>query len=222
MSWTDERIEAPEDMWAKGAPPARSRTSLAASAQRGGRQAHRLGLEQRPSPVKPSEERPRSPRPPPAAAAQAGAEGRSSETCHRCARYSRACRSAGRDPESLSSGDAISFHRPRHSPGPRRPAAADPARAAAPASYPPSRAPRLRTRPACSISTTAFASGRSVTRASPTSTSVANGPNPGFPYCVTHCGVAYQAQLPRRDRRPPRRFVWRTSRPRQSRPHSCG
>ncbi|MGF7151217.1 GcrA cell cycle regulator [Sphingomonas zeicaulis] len=27
--------------------------------------------------------------------------------------------------------------------------------------------------------------------------------NPGFPYCVEHCGQAYQAQLPRRDRRPP-------------------
>ena len=27
--------------------------------------------------------------------------------------------------------------------------------------------------------------------------------NPGFPYCVAHCGHAYQAQLPRRDRRPP-------------------
>ncbi|MFV0622817.1 GcrA family cell cycle regulator [Sphingomonas sp. ac-8] len=27
--------------------------------------------------------------------------------------------------------------------------------------------------------------------------------NPGFPYCVEHCGHAYQAQLPRRDRRPP-------------------
>jgi GcrA cell cycle regulator len=27
--------------------------------------------------------------------------------------------------------------------------------------------------------------------------------NPGFPYCVAHCGLAYQAQLPRRDRRPP-------------------
>ena len=27
--------------------------------------------------------------------------------------------------------------------------------------------------------------------------------NPGYPYCVAHCGVAYQAQLPRRDRRPP-------------------
>ncbi len=26
--------------------------------------------------------------------------------------------------------------------------------------------------------------------------------NPGFPYCVNHCGHAYQAQLPRRDRRP--------------------
>lgn len=27
--------------------------------------------------------------------------------------------------------------------------------------------------------------------------------NPGFPYCVTHCGRAYQAQLPRGSRRPP-------------------
>ena len=26
--------------------------------------------------------------------------------------------------------------------------------------------------------------------------------NPGFPYCVAHCGHAYQAQMPRRDRRP--------------------
>lgn len=26
--------------------------------------------------------------------------------------------------------------------------------------------------------------------------------NPGFPYCVEHCGRAYQAQLPRKDRRP--------------------
>ncbi len=30
-----------------------------------------------------------------------------------------------------------------------------------------------------------------------------NPSNPGYPYCVDHCGVAYQAQLPRRDRRPP-------------------
>ena len=27
--------------------------------------------------------------------------------------------------------------------------------------------------------------------------------NPGFPYCVAHCGLAFQAQMPRRDRRPP-------------------
>ena len=27
--------------------------------------------------------------------------------------------------------------------------------------------------------------------------------NPGFPYCLGHCSLAYQAQLPRRDRRPP-------------------
>jgi len=30
-----------------------------------------------------------------------------------------------------------------------------------------------------------------------------NPVNPGFPYCLDHCSVAYQAQLPRRDRRPP-------------------
>ena len=27
--------------------------------------------------------------------------------------------------------------------------------------------------------------------------------NPGFPYCVEHCGRAYRAQLPRGARRPP-------------------
>ncbi len=27
--------------------------------------------------------------------------------------------------------------------------------------------------------------------------------NPGFPYCVAHCSQAFQAQMPRRDRRPP-------------------
>jgi GcrA cell cycle regulator len=27
--------------------------------------------------------------------------------------------------------------------------------------------------------------------------------NPGFPYCVEHCGRAYQAQLPRGARKPP-------------------
>lgn len=27
--------------------------------------------------------------------------------------------------------------------------------------------------------------------------------NPGTPYCLEHCAEAYQAQLPRRDRRPP-------------------
>ena len=33
--------------------------------------------------------------------------------------------------------------------------------------------------------------------------------NPGFPYCVEHCGRAYQAQLPRGHRRPPPPFAQR-------------
>jgi GcrA cell cycle regulator len=38
--------------------------------------------------------------------------------------------------------------------------------------------------------------------------------NPGFPYCVEHCGVAYQAQLPRRDRKPPPTLPFGTPRAR--------
>jgi GcrA cell cycle regulator len=30
--------------------------------------------------------------------------------------------------------------------------------------------------------------------------------NPGFPYCLDHCSVAYQVQVPRKDRRPPPNF----------------
>ncbi|WP_448663561.1 GcrA family cell cycle regulator [Sphingomonas sp. CJ20] len=38
--------------------------------------------------------------------------------------------------------------------------------------------------------------------------------NPGFPYCVAHCGHAYQAQLPRRDRRPAPPMPFGGNRPR--------
>ena len=124
MSWTDERIERlPEEHVGQRATASQIADELGGvSHNASDRQGHRLGLEQRPSPVKP--ERGEKAKKPAAAALPplrlSRREGRSSETCRRGARYSRACRSAGRDPESLSSGDAISFHRPRRlrSPGP--------------------------------------------------------------------------------------------------------
>ncbi len=58
MSWTDERIETPEeDVGQAARPPARSPRSWAASRRNAviGK-AHRLGLKSRPSPVKANED----------------------------------------------------------------------------------------------------------------------------------------------------------------------
>src|SRR3954452_11244136 len=58
MSWTDERIERLKKMWHDGAtarPIADELGGVSRNAVIG--KAHRLGLEQRPSPVKPGEEK---------------------------------------------------------------------------------------------------------------------------------------------------------------------
>ena len=71
MSWTDERIERLKNMWAKGATASQIADELGGVSRNAviGK-AHRLGLEQRPSPVKAGEEKearsppPRLPLPP--------------------------------------------------------------------------------------------------------------------------------------------------------------
>src|SRR5256885_54684 len=58
MSWTEERIERLKKMWHDGATPrqiADEPGGVSRNAVIG--KAHRLGLEQRPSPVKPGEEK---------------------------------------------------------------------------------------------------------------------------------------------------------------------
>src|ERR1041385_5514765 len=56
MSWTDERIERLKKMWAQGATASQSADELGGGSRNAviGK-AHRLGLEPRPSPVKPGE-----------------------------------------------------------------------------------------------------------------------------------------------------------------------
>src|SRR5215213_9327786 len=71
MSWTDERIERLKKMWHDGATASQIAEELGGVSRNAviGK-AHRLGLEQRPSPVKPGEEKEvKKPAPAPAAAA---------------------------------------------------------------------------------------------------------------------------------------------------------
>src|ERR1044072_1361189 len=58
MSWTEERIERLKKMWADGATASQIADELGGVSRNAviGK-AHRLGLEQRPSPVKPGEEK---------------------------------------------------------------------------------------------------------------------------------------------------------------------
>ena len=171
--------------------------------------AHRLGLEARPSPVKPGEEKEKpsaaaasapAPKPAPAERAASARDGRAS------VRASGACAADPPAPAARRSPTTSSIARsvPAASSARARATSRRRSRRLRRAAWSrPSRAPKSPTRPACSISTTASANGRWAIRASPTSISAAMPSNPGFPYCVEHCGVAYQAQLPRRDRRPP-------------------
>ena len=56
MSWTDERIDRLKSMWAKGATASQIADELGGVSRNAviGK-AHRLGLQSRPSPVKPNE-----------------------------------------------------------------------------------------------------------------------------------------------------------------------
>ena len=71
MSWTEERIDRLKKMWADGATASQIADELGGVSRNAviGK-AHRLGLEQRPSPVKPGEEKEKKAAPAPAAAAK--------------------------------------------------------------------------------------------------------------------------------------------------------
>ncbi len=214
MSWTDERIDRLKELWTQGMTASQIADELGGVSRNAviGK-AHRLGLQSRPSPVKPNEagdggeaapapERPRPrPRPPPRPAprpSRAGSRGRS-----RAARRRRRRPRPAAAPAAAAAADPLDRPGRLRPPGRRATSSRRSRRRRRAAWCRPSRAPRSPTRPACSISTRRSANGRSAIPASPISISAARQANPGFPYCVEHCGVAYQAQLPRRDRRPP-------------------
>ncbi len=180
MSWTDERIERLKELWSKGMTASQIADELGGVSRNAviGK-AHRLGLQSRPSPVRPNDTSP--------AAVQE--EKRRLRKKRRLHRRRRRRLSRPRRPPRLSN--------PQRQPE-REAAAPEPRivsvgpggflrqtpheqQAPIPLLRPaawcrPSRAPRLPARRACSISTSGSASGRSAIRASPTSTSAASPP----------------------------------------------
>ncbi len=224
MSWTDERIDRLKAMWAEGSTASQIAEDLGGVSRNAviGK-AHRLGLESRPSPVKAGDEKAKKAKPAPAAPAPKVDKPKPTP---------KAAAPAAADPSVVirpakesASDDAMPvapIHRPSgvaskegntiqyRSVGPGGFIRQGPGDTQAP--IPP--APPRRLVPAKPSSEV-----KDKTGLLDLNDRICRWPmghpgesdfhfcgreaNPGYPYCVDHCGVAYQAQLPRRDRRPP-------------------
>jgi len=209
MSWTEERIERLKKMWHDGATASQIADELGGVSRNAviGK-AHRLGLEQRPSPVKPGDEE-KAKKASPAPAAPAPRPTPKAE--------------APRPTEAAAEAPSPAPH--RHQPsGPRVSAHDLQYRSIGPGGFvrqgpgdqqapippaPPRRLVPAKPSPEVADKTSLLDLNDRICKwpmghpGEPDFYFCGEPANPGFPYCVAHCGVAYQAQLPRRDRRPP-------------------
>ncbi|MEA3067559.1 MAG: GcrA cell cycle regulator [Sphingomonadales bacterium] len=201
MSWTEERIERLKKMWHDGATASQIAEELGGVSRNAviGK-AHRLGLEQRPSPVKPGEEKEARKSAPAAAAPKAPAAPKPASAAPSAAPGTpHAAPTPRSSPEmqyrSIGPGGFI-----RQGPGDQQPPI-PPA--------PPRRLVPAKPSPEVADKTSLLDLNDRICKwpmghpGEPDFHFCGQAANPGFPYCVQHCGVAYQAQLPRRDRRPP-------------------
>ena len=207
MSWTDERIETLKSMWEKGMTAGKIAETLGGVSRNAviGK-AHRLGLQARPSPVKANEAEARPARPEPAPAPTprpAAPAPRAVAPSPPVAAPTVAAATAPATPEpreapilrSVGPGGFV-----RQAPGEQQ-APIPPA--------PPRRLVPAKPAPEIAGKTTLLDLNDRICKwplghpGEPDFHFCGEKVNPGFPYCVAHCGHAYQAQLPRRDRRPP-------------------
>ena len=228
MSWTDERIGTLRKMWEGGATASEIATELGGVSRNAviGK-AHRLGLKARPSPVKANEKKKAAaaPKKPAAPAPKPAAEPRhdAGQTAPVAAASERAApRSPSAQPrnEAAAADDSASPSQPMPNPqadlpkivsvGPGGFLRQGPGDQQAP--IPPAPPRRLvPAKPSAEIAgkTTLLDLSDKVCRwpmghpGEPDFHFCGVAVNPGFPYCVEHCGRAYQAQLPRGVRRPP-------------------
>ena len=210
MSWTEERIERLKKMWADGSTASQIADELGGVSRNAviGK-AHRLGLEQRPSPVKAGEEKEKkasaapaaapAARPAPKAAAPVtaapAATAPEAAAAPAAAQPAQNKRSGEIQYRSIGPGGFV-----RQGPGDQQ-APIPPA--------PPRRLVPAKPSPEVADRTSLLELNDRICKwpmghpGEPDFHFCGEPSNPGFPYCVQHCGVAYQAQLPRRDRRPP-------------------
>ncbi|HSQ99112.1 MAG TPA: GcrA family cell cycle regulator [Sphingomicrobium sp.] len=210
MSWTEERIERLKKMWHDGATASQIADELGGVSRNAviGK-AHRLGLEQRPSPVKAGEEKEAKKAAPTAApATSAPKPAAKAETAKPSPTTTAPAASPAQSPtpaqrltpqemqyRSIGPGGFI-----RQGPGEQQ-APIPPA--------PPRRLVPAKPSPEVADKTSLLELNDRICKwpighpGEPDFHFCGEAANPGFPYCVQHCGVAYQAQLPRRDRRPP-------------------
>ena len=207
MSWTDERIETLKTMWAEGATASQIAEKLGDVSRNAviGK-AHRLGLKSRPSPVKANEKaKPASkadaapsktpkPNPKPAEPQPEVAEAKPEAD----PATSQPLPNPTPDlPKIVSVGPGGFL---RQGPGDQQPPI-PPA--------PPRRLVPAKPDPSIADKTSLLDLNDKVCRWPMGHPGEADfhfcgeAVNPGFPYCVEHCGRAYQAQLPRGARRPP-------------------
>jgi GcrA cell cycle regulator len=203
MAWTEERIEQLKSMWAKGATASEIAEKLGGVSRNAviGK-AHRLGLEARPSPVKPGEEKAKTPGRKAAPNAEAAPEPKPAPA--ELPQPDRAA--APRQPQRPQGSDQMQYRSIgpggfiRQGPGDQQ-APIPPA--------PPRRLVPAKPSPEVADKTGLLDLNDRICKwpmghpGEPDFHFCGAAANPGYPYCVEHCGVAYQAQLPRRDRRPP-------------------
>ena len=209
MSWTDERIETLTKMWEGGATASQIAEELGGVSRNAviGK-AHRLGLKARPSPVKPNEKEAASPAAKPVKAAlprpAPPAPRPAAPTPPRAAASAGPSTGDGSHPMPKSDMPRIVSVGPggflRQGPGDQQ------------APIPPAPPRRLvPAKPSADMAekTSLLDLNDRICRwpmghpGEPDFHFCGDKVNPGFPYCVQHCGRAYQAQLPRGHRRPP-------------------
>ncbi len=201
MSWTEERIERLKKMWHDGATASQIADDLGGVSRNAviGK-AHRLGLEQRPSPVKPGEEKEARKAAPATAAAKVAAPRAETRAAAPTAAVPSAAPAVNRSAPEMQYRSIGPVGFIRKGPGDQQPPI-PPA--------PPRRLVPAKPSPEVADQTSLLDLNDRICKwpighpGEPDFHFCGQQANPGFPYCVEHCGVAYQAQLPRRDRRPP-------------------
>ena len=212
MAWTDERIATLKKMWEGGSTASQIADELGGVSRNAviGK-AHRLGLKSRPSPVKAAEKKKAAPKPKPAAKPVAKkaaprpvpAPPPAKPTAKPAPKADAAIPSQplpNKTPDlpkivSVGPGGFL-----RQGPGDQQPPI-PPA--------PPRRLVPAKPDPSIADKTSLLDLSDKVCRwpmghpGEPDFHFCGEAVNPGFPYCVQHCGRAYQAQLPRGARRPP-------------------